>query len=196
MIQAEKYFHNIDGDMLAVNEFNVELKNDFVHQLFDKKNVIHLVSRDTGLSNLKKEYYKKYNINQTILNVFNKEFDTYPEMRKLLESFGLKVDCLPDTMKAFQKDGGGFPTTGSIAILYSTLVLKKTDIHIAGMDFYETKYFNGTPQKNYQIKKGEVLKQFITDFIRKYKNVKYTFYTNSNFNPNLSNVKVIGEKDE
>ena len=64
------------------------------------------------------------------------------------------------------------------------------------MDFYETKYFNGTPQKNYQIKKGEVLKQFITDFIRKYKNVKYTFYTNSNFNPNLSNVKVIGEKDE
>ena len=64
------------------------------------------------------------------------------------------------------------------------------------LDRKETKYFNGTPQKNYQIKKGEVLKQFITDFIRKYKNVKYTFYTNSNFNPNLSNVKVIGEKDE
>ena len=75
-----------------------------------------------------------------------------------------------------RKDGGGFPTTGSIAILYSTLVLKKTDIHIAGMDFYETKYFNGTPQKNYQIKKGEVLKQFITDFIRKYKN----FYFSNN----------------
>ena len=54
MVQAEKYFHNIDGDMLAVNEFNVELKNDFVHQLFDKKNVIHLVSADVGLSNLKK----------------------------------------------------------------------------------------------------------------------------------------------
>ena len=38
---------------------------------------------------------------------------------------------------------------------------------------------------NFTIKKGEVLKQFITDFIRKYKNVKYTFYTNSNFNLGL-----------
>jgi len=33
MEKADKYFHGIDGDMIAVNEFNVELKNDFVHRL-------------------------------------------------------------------------------------------------------------------------------------------------------------------
>ena len=38
MEKADKYFHGIDGDMIAVNEFNVELKHDFVHRLFDNKN--------------------------------------------------------------------------------------------------------------------------------------------------------------
>ena len=33
MDKADKYFHKINGDMIAVNEFNVELKHDFVHRI-------------------------------------------------------------------------------------------------------------------------------------------------------------------
>ena len=194
MIQAGKYFHDVEGDMIAVNEFNEELKNDFVHRLFENKNVIHMVSKDAGLSNLRPEYYKKYNIDNVVLNRFQDEFNECAHMRGLLESFGLRPSYLPDTMKPFQKDGGGFPTTGSIAILYATLVLNKKDIHIAGMDFYEKDYFNKIPVKDYQKEKGKFLKQFIIEFIKKYKDVNYTFYTDSDFNPNLKNVKVIGEK--
>ncbi len=191
MEKADKYFHGINGDMIAVNEFNVELKHDFVHRLFDNKNVIHLISKDTGLSNLNKEYYKKYGITEVILNRFTEEASECFGMKKLIESFGLKPSYLSSLLKPFQKEGGGFPTTGSIAILYSTFVLGKKDIHIAGMDFYETDYFNSMPAKDYQKEKGKALKKFIIEFIRKHKDVNYTFYTNSDFNPNLKNITVI-----
>ena len=59
------------------------------------------------------------------------------------------------------------------------------------MDFYETDYFNTIPTKNYQKEKGKALKKFIIDFIRKNKDVNYTFYTDSDFNPKLKNVVVI-----
>lgn len=191
MDKADKYFHKINGDMIAVNEFNVELKHDFVHRLFDNKNVTHLISKDTGLSNLKKEYYKKYGITNVILNRFACEANECSGMEKLIESYGLSPSYLPNELKVVQKEGGGFPTTGSIAILYSTLILGKKDIHIAGMDFYETDYFNTIPTKNYQKEKGKALKKFIIDFIRKNKDVNYTFYTDSDFNPKLKNVVVI-----
>ena len=112
-------------------------------------------------------------------------------MRLLLENIGLNTSCLTDTMKPFQKEGGGFPTTGVISIVYSTIVLEKKDIHVAGMDFYEKEYFNKTPANEHQKKKGKLMKSFIEDFIDKHKEVRYTFYTHSSFNPALENVKII-----
>jgi len=191
MKMAEKYFHDIHGDMIAVNEFNVELKNKFVQDLFREKNVIHLVSKDAGLSNLHPEYYKKYNITEAILNRFEDQAAHCRSMKSLLNNYGLKTKYLPDSMKNYQKTGGGFPTTGSIAILYATLILSKKDIYIAGMDFYETDYFNSTPSKDYQKEKGRLLKNFVIDFIKNQKDVNYTFYTESNFNPDLENVSVV-----
>jgi len=196
MSQAEKYFHDLSDNMIIVNEFNEELKNSFVDELFQKKNITHIVSRDTGLSNLRPEYYMKYGINKAILNIFKEEYDRYPAMRRLLEYYNLTTSCLPDIMKPFQKEGGGFPTTGVISIVYSTIVLEKKDIHIAGMDFYEKDYFINTPANDHQKKKGIVMKQFIKDFIQKHKKVNYTFYTDSGFNPNLKNVKIINRLDE
>tara|TARA_R100000008_G_scaffold86535_1_gene80045 strand:- start:2263 stop:2895 length:633 start_codon:yes stop_codon:yes gene_type:complete len=179
------------GDMLIVNEFNEELKNEFIHNLFMLKDITHMVSKDCGLSNLKREYYKKYNINKAILNRFEYESRQCSHMRILLQNFGLDPIYLPEILKPFQKEGGGFPTTGSISILYSTLVLKKKDIHIAGMDFYETDYFNKIPAKDYQKIKGQILKEYMIKFIKTHSDVNYTFYTYSEFNPNLKNVKVI-----
>ena len=100
MDKADKYFHKINGDMIAVNEFNVELKHDFVHRLFDNKNVTHLISKDTGLSNLKKEYYKKYGITNVILNRFACEANECSGMEKLIKSYGLSPSYLPNELNA------------------------------------------------------------------------------------------------
>lgn len=193
MSHAENYFHDLNDDMIIVNEFNDELKNNFVDELFKKKNITHIVSRDTGLSNLRPEYYRKYGINKAILNIFKEEYNNYPSMRRLLEHYELTTSCLPDIMKPFQKEGGGFPTTGVISIVYSTVALGKKDIHIAGMDFYERDYFNNTPANDHQKKKGILMKQFIKDFMGKHQNINYTFYTDSGFNPDLENVKIINK---
>ena len=75
MSQTEKYFHDLSDNMIIVNEFNEELKNSFVDELFQKKNITHIVSRDTGLSNLRPEYYMKYGINKAILNIFKEEYE-------------------------------------------------------------------------------------------------------------------------
>jgi hypothetical protein len=193
VIQAKKYFYNLSGEMLVVNEFNEELKNDFIDRLFREKDITHIVSRDSGLSNLKLEYYKKYNIEKIILNIFKEEFDKNPPMRYLLESRGLNTDCLPDALKPFQKKGGGFPTTGVISIVYATVALKKKDIHICGMDFYEKDYFANIQVNSHQKKKGEVMKFFMQNFMEKFPEVKYTFYTNSSFTSGLDNAIIIND---
>lgn len=191
MQYAEKYFHNLTDEMIAVNEFNEELKNEFVLQLFEKKKITHMVSRDAGLSNLRPEYYKRFNIEKAILNIFQEEYVRYPAMRSLLENYSLATDCLPDVMKPFQKEGGGFPTTGVISIVYSTLALKKKDIHIAGMDFYEKDYYVNIRANEHQKKKGILMKSYMRNFLKTFPEVKYTFYTNSSFKTDLKNVIII-----
>ena len=194
MLYAAKYFHDLDKDMIVVNEFNEELKNDFVARLFEEKDIVHMVSRDTGLSDLKPEYYKKYNITKAVLNIFEDEYNKRSSMRNLLEYNGLKTSCLPNTMKPFQKEGGGFPTTGIISIVYSTIVLEKKDIHIAGMDFYEKDYYVDIKANDHQKRKGMAMKNFIEPFIQNFPEVNYTFYTNSSFKSILNNVIIVNEQ--
>jgi hypothetical protein len=191
MIYAKKYFHSLSDEMIIINEFNEELKKRFVEELFEKKNISHMVSADAGLSNLKKEYYHKYNIADVILNRFKDELSVIAAMNNLIKSFGLNTSYLPDSMKEFQKEGGGFPTTGVISIVYSTVVLGKKDIHIAGMDFYEKNYFVDIKVNDHQKRKGLVMKSFIEEFMRKFPDVKYTFYTNSSFKSDLKNVIIV-----
>jgi hypothetical protein len=188
MQYAEKYFHELSNEMIVVNEFNEELRNEFVEALFKEKDITHMVSRDAGLSNLKPEHYRKFNIEKIILNIFKEEFKRGTPMRRLLEKYDLNTSCLPDTMKPFQKEGGGFPTTGVISIVYSVIVLGKKDIHIAGMDFYEKDYFVDIRANEHQKRKGLVMKSFLENFACSIPDVKYTFYTNSSFKSDLKNV--------
>jgi hypothetical protein len=112
-------------------------------------------------------------------------------MSALLKSFNVDTTYLPDSIREFQKEGGGFPTTGVISLVYSTVVLKKKDIHIAGMDFYEKDYFINIKANQHQKKKGLVMKSFVENFMKKFVNVKYTFYTNSSFKSSLDNVIIV-----
>tara|TARA_R110000824_G_scaffold118226_9_gene270438 strand:- start:11648 stop:12292 length:645 start_codon:yes stop_codon:yes gene_type:complete len=194
MSYAAKYFHDLGKDMIIVNEFNEELKNDFVARLFEEKDIVHMVSRDTGLSDLRPEYYRRYNITKAVLNIFEDEYNKRSSMRNLLEYNGLKTSCLPNTMKPFQKEGGGFPTTGIISIVYSTIVLEKKDIHIAGMDFYEKDYYVDIKANDHQKRKGMVMKNFIEPFMQKFPEVNYTFYTNSSFKSSLNNAIIVNEQ--
>ncbi len=195
MTMAETYFYDLSKDMIIVNEFNEELQKDFVSKLFESKHITHLVGADAGLSNLTKEYYKKYNITNVILNRFEDQAPAISRMKELLASFGLKTSYLPDSMKKFQKEGGGFPTTGIISLVYSTIVLNKTDIHVAGMDFYEKDYFINIKANEHQKKKGLVMKSFIENFMSVHPDVKYTFYTNSSFKSNLQNVIIVDSQE-
>ena len=129
-----------------------------------------------------------------ILNIFKEEYNSHSSMRNLMERQNLNVGCLSDSMKPYQKDGGGFPTTGIISIVYATIVLGMKDIHIAGMDFYEKGYFANVIFGDHQRKKGVFMKKFIESFMRIHPEVKYTFYTNSSFTTDLKNVIIVKEE--
>ena len=152
-----------------------------------------MVGADAGLSNLKKDYYQKYNIKNVILNRFKDEATAIARMNDLLKSFDLHTTYLPDSLKQFQKEGGGFPTTGVISLVYSTIALNKKDIHIAGMDFYEEDYFIDIKANEHQKKKGLIMKSFVENFMSQFPDVKYTFYTNSSFKSRLDNVIIIND---
>jgi len=191
MVYAEKYFHDLTNDMIVINEFNEELDKSFVQELFTKKNIRHMVGADAGLSNLEKRYYEKYNIENVILNRFANQSSAISAMNSLINSFGLDTTYLPDSMKKFQKEDGGFPTTGVVSIVYATVALKKKDIHIAGLDFYEKDYFVDIKANKHQKRKGLIMKSFIEDFMSKFPDVKYTFYTNSSFKTDLKNAIIV-----
>ena len=184
---------NLTNEMIVVNEFNEELKNKFVEVLFKEKDITHLVSTDAGLSNLKKEYYEKYNITDVVLNRFRHQSGDILAMNRLIRSFGLNTSYLPDSMREFQKEGGGFPTTGVISIVYSVIVLGKKDIHIAGIDFYEKDYFVDIKANDHQKRKGLLMKSFIESFMEFFPEVNFTFYTNSSFKSTLNNVIIVNK---
>jgi hypothetical protein len=193
MVLADKYYYDLTNEMIIINEFNEEVKTEWVHRLFEEKDLMHIVSRDSGLSNLTPENYSKYNMNDAILNIFNDEFSGGTAMKNLLQSRGMNLLCLPDELKPYAEAGGGFPTTGIISIVYSAAYLGKTDIHIAGMDFYEEDYYSGQVPTEAQRAKGVRMTNFITSFMAKFPKTNFTFYTHSSFTSDLDNVTIVNE---
>ena len=193
MTLADKYYYDLTNEMIIINEFNEELNTEWDHRLFEKKDIMHMVSRDSGLSNLTPENYNKYNMNDAILNIFNDEYSGGTAMKKLLESRGMNTSCLPDELKPYQKEGGGFPTTGIISIVYCAAYLDKKNIHIAGMDFYEKNYYTGQQPNKHQQAKGAAMKVFINSFMEQFPKTNFTFYTNSSFTSDLDNVTIVNE---
>lgn len=188
---SSKYFNNLK-EIIAVNSFSKEVENQFISDIFTRSAVTHIMCREVG-SIMHPSIYKKYNINKLILNVFEEEYNRGTVVRGLLERSGFSTSPLPSEMKPHQKEGGGFPTTGVLSVVYAAKVLKKEVIHIAGMDFYQKDYLINKKSKDYQKEKGKKMVEFIKNFAKINPSIKFIFYTYSDFSSDLSNVEIINE---
>ena len=183
---------------ILVNEWKTELdKFDFISNFIKtQKNVIHTINRD-GRSLLRKEQYEKYAISHCMLNVREPEYTQSP-LKKHLDRYGIKSTFLSEDMVPISKTGaGGFPSTGILAVAHAAQVVKADVVHVIGLDFFEDDYFSHhshsmkSEAQDYQKKKGLVMKGFAHELLSKFPNIKFTFFTNSSFDPNLSNVKIV-----
>ena len=183
---------------LLVNEWTSELDrfdyvSDFVHR---QKNVIHVINRD-GRSLLRKEQYEKYEITYCQLNVRQPEYNQSPLMA-YLDRYDITSKFLSEEMVPISKTGaGGFPSTGVLAVAQAAQVEKADIVHVIGLDFFEADYFSHhshsrkPESQDYQKKKGVIMKEFTAELLSKFSNIEFTFFTNSSFDPKLSNVKIV-----
>lgn len=183
---------------LLVNEWASELDrfayiSDFIQR---QKSVIHVINRD-GRSLLRKEQYEKYEITYCQLNVREPEYNQSP-LRAYLDRHDIPSKFLSEEMVPISKTGaGGFPSTGVLAVAQAAQVIKADVVHVIGLDFFEADYFSHhshsrkPESQDYQKKKGVVMKEFTAGLLAKFSNIEFTFFTNSSFDPNLTNVKII-----
>jgi len=61
------------------------------------------------------------------------------------------------------------------------------------MDFYQKDYLIEKKSQDYQKKKGEIMVEYMKNFISKNQDLKFTIYTHSDFSPPFSNVEIINE---
>jgi hypothetical protein len=183
---------------LLVNEWSSELdKFEFISTFIkEQKNVIHVINRD-GRSLLRKEQYEKYAITHCQLNVRQPEYTQSP-LRHHLERIDVATKFLSEELVPISKTGaGGFPSTGVLAVAHAAKVVKADIVHVIGLDFFEADYFSHhshskKPEvQDYQKKKGLVMKEYAAELLSKFPDTQFTFFTNSSFDPNLSNVKII-----
>ena len=187
--RLEVYQDIDDKNVAIVNNFNYELGLDYIKDFLKGKSVTQFINRET-MSFLKKEYYFDFNID-CILNVLRSEYND-SNIRKTLNRYQISTNYLLNIMVEYSKDQkGGFPTTGILSIVYSSVVLKAKDVYIIGVDFYDTNYNNGRVSKDYQKQKGLVMKEFLTDHIRKTPEVNYVVCTDSNWRVDLPNVEFV-----
>ena len=187
--RLEVYQDIDDKNVAIVNNFNYELGLDYIKDFLKGKSVTQFINRET-MSFLKKEYYFDFNID-CILNVLRSEYND-SNIRKTLNRYQISTNYLLNIMVEYSKDQkGGFPTTGILSIVYSSVVLKAKDVYIIGVDFYDTNYNNGRVSKDYQKQKGLVMKEFLTDHIRKTSEVNYVVCTDSNWRVDLPNVEFV-----
>ena len=183
---------------LLVNEWTSELDRfDFISKFIENQNnVIHVINRD-GRSLLRKEQYEKYAITHCQLNVREPEYNQ-SSLKQHLDNHGIKSVFLSEEMVPISKTGaGGFPSTGILAVAHAAQVVKSKTIHVIGLDFFEADYFSHHSHsmkpaaQDYQKKKGLVMKEYAKELLSKFPNTRFVFFTNSSFDPNLSNVKII-----
>tara|TARA_B100000700_G_scaffold331754_1_gene468011 strand:- start:8430 stop:9068 length:639 start_codon:yes stop_codon:yes gene_type:complete len=183
---------------LLVNEWTTELeKFDNISEFLLLQNkVIHVINRDAR-SFLKKEQYQKYKIDHCQLNVREPEYKQSP-LRMWLEDKSINTKFLSESLVPISKTGaGGFPSTGVLAVAHAAKVLNAKSIDVIGLDFFEADYFSHHSHsrkpaaQDYQKKKGVVMKEYTEKLLALFPNTDFRFFTNSTFEPNLENVKIV-----
>ncbi len=133
-----------------------------------------------------------------IVNRFGDELENETISSRLIDKELIQVlSLVPDEPKLMIERGHyKNPTSGIASVAYATLECNVTEVHIIGLDFYETAYAYGKefPSDEVAIRRGEdslKMRGFLKNFIKLNPFTLFNIYTHSTFNPNLENVKVI-----
>ena len=183
-------YNNIeDKSVSIINNFNHELELDYIKDFLKGKSITQFINRESA-SFLTPQHYSNFNID-CVLNVLKDEYNQ-SFIRGTLNQNNIKTNYLPNSILDFSKDGkGGFPTTGILGIVYSTVVLNEKNIYIIGVDFYDTNYNSGRVSQDYQTKKGLVMKDFLFKHIQKTPDVNYKMCTDSPWRVDLPNLEFV-----
>lgn len=144
---------------------------------FLKNKKIILIVTPAAHTNKIKPFMEKYNIIKSMKTNFSK-IVRIGEPDKIFS-------LLPDKLiKCYLKNKDECKNVGSLglAVCYSIEILKVSEIHICGLDFYERDYY--IPQKhNYEVEmnKSELIKEHWKKFFNRYKKINFNIYTLANF---------------
>jgi len=180
-------------DFIIVNTKSQEMKAKPVRSLLKGKRIIHMIN--VGEKILPAWYLLRYNVYRYVISRLkpNGSNDTrlrWPRKVYATEKFGFRTEYLPEEMVPYLNDQCG---TGVVAVIYAAVVMKKKNVYVVGMDFYQTAYMTG-PLQPHETNLGEQADEmigYVVDLIKKCPNTTFHFITASpSFNPSLPNVKI------
>lgn len=181
-------------DFIIVNSCYKELKIEPLRSLLRSKRIIHMVNILEEI--LPIWYLLKYNIYKYVVARFkpNDSGERLHSSRKFYttEKFGFKTDLLPEEMDPYlgKEKGSG---AGVIAVAYAAVALKKKNVYVVGMDFYETDYLTEplSPKEFDDLRGGsQAMMKYVTNLIAKCPDTNFHFITASSFKCSLPNVRV------
>ena len=193
---------------ITVNRFADEFKDTNIANKLKNKDLHHMTSLSPNelKSMIDDDCFIQYNYIDLVVPYLS---ETIPNSVPVIDIGNLKLltgKVMTDKCKQFmykrgeRPDGNeryaySFPTSGIAAVCYATVDLEADDIHIIGLDFYQAKYAYGLEFKDVEqsLKRGEdpsMMKQFFTDFVKKFPEKIFNLYTKSPYNENLDNLNV------
>jgi hypothetical protein len=183
---------NFLKDFIIVNTEVKELKIEPVRSLLKGKRIVHMVNIGEGV--LPAWYLLKYNIYKYVISRLKPDGSDSrirsPRKVYATEKFGFKTDFLPEGMVPYLEKANN---TGVIAVAYAAVAMKKKNVYVVGMDFYETGYLTGPLSEKEMIffpEAREKMINYINDLIAKCPDTNFHFITASSFKCSLSNAKV------
>jgi len=217
-----------DADLyITVNRFADELRDVNISNKLKNKKLHHMTSLSPeeldGM--IIDECFIQYDYRKLVLPYLSETIPASVPTVKCRNSIVLKGKVLSDKCKSYmfkrgeRPDGDtryaySFPTSGLATVCYAAVDLKADNIHIIGLDFYDgvaaefgedsnVYAYIGSDLDNDEIalRRGEdadMMKDFFTNFVKKFPEKTFSLYTNSSYNEDLDNLKVItlNEEDE
>ncbi|MAJ22486.1 MAG: hypothetical protein CBC24_01555 [Candidatus Pelagibacter sp. TMED64] len=208
-------------EYIIVNGFSDEFELDYIKNVLTDKKITHLISlgslahgHPSGARNgcfgamIAKNNFKQFNIERIVLSYIeeclphNANSPVVHNVKNKDEK-NIPVSCLGDENKTLMIKNHPrykftYPSCGVGALGYSSVDLKKKNIYIIGMDFYDgSGYLERGIYKSQEaaIKRsadeGKQMREFFPGFIEKQPEINFTMYTYSDFNTQLNNLNII-----
>jgi|1_EtaG_2_1085319.scaffolds.fasta_scaffold00445_7 SAM-dependent methyltransferase len=182
-----------DECVIYVNDWKEELTTYDFSRFSEKSLNIHFLNRGISLNKLKTRQYfdKKFNLLQLNCEFSEQDHAAISELYKEAADNSINLAWLPhDIITTPVK------TAGLHAVFYAVKILKRKEIEIFGLDFFECNYMTkhvvtGKPEpREYQPAKGKIAKGQFLDLVKSNPGVKFTINTFAKFDEKeLKNIK-------